>query len=410
MDIEQLLYEEEGTSLDFKRESYKFTNANDYQKSELLKDILAFANAWRRNTAYILLGVEEVKGARSMPLGIINELDDAQLQEFVNKKTQRPITFTYRTQTIDDVKIGVIEIPEQKRPLYLNKDYGKLKRNVVYIRRGSSTDEAPPDEIMQMAQAEIENSIELPELKVELANITDERIVGNEQTITPILLDMTMYEEIGDFEDQKPASFLSGHVHLSQIMCDHFGETARPDYYRELALYQYIHAKTKQISFSITNPSNISVRDISVVISIVKDTDKFSIVEPEELPKEPKSHDRPALMAPPVFTSNIANQLIRKDRTFSLEELGDFYRIKLTFHKVQAKQTIFCDDTICISALDNFRIDANVSIYADNLPNPIQSNLSIICNADKQTKVFKGLEERKVKSGLVLSDLKVKRR
>jgi hypothetical protein len=29
MDVEQLLYEEEGTSLDFKRESYKFANAND---------------------------------------------------------------------------------------------------------------------------------------------------------------------------------------------------------------------------------------------------------------------------------------------------------------------------------------------------------------------------------------------
>jgi len=170
MDIEKLLFEEEGTSLDFKRESYEFSGANEFQKSELLKDILAFANAWRRNTAYILIGVEELKGSRSKPIGNITELDDAQLQEFVNKKTQRPVTFIYRTCCIDNVKIGVIEIPEQQRPIYLKNKYGKLTKNTVYIRRGSSTDEAPPDEIMEMAKSEIERSIELPDLKLVIAD------------------------------------------------------------------------------------------------------------------------------------------------------------------------------------------------------------------------------------------------
>ena len=142
--IEELLYEEEGTTLDFKREQYLFNSATEYQKSEIIKDILAFSNAWRRSDAYILLGVEEVKGGRSKPLGIENELDDAQLQQFVNSKTQRPINFTYKTILIDGVKIGAIRIPIQSRPLYLEKDYGKLKKHVVYVRRGSSTDEAIP--------------------------------------------------------------------------------------------------------------------------------------------------------------------------------------------------------------------------------------------------------------------------
>ena len=31
--IEKLLYEEEGTTLDFKKEEYKFINAEDYEKS-----------------------------------------------------------------------------------------------------------------------------------------------------------------------------------------------------------------------------------------------------------------------------------------------------------------------------------------------------------------------------------------
>ncbi len=57
--IEHLLHEDEGVELDFKQEQYPFNNADDAAKSELLKDILAFVNAWRRSTAYILIGVEE---------------------------------------------------------------------------------------------------------------------------------------------------------------------------------------------------------------------------------------------------------------------------------------------------------------------------------------------------------------
>ena len=47
--FEQLLYEEESPSLDFKRDQYRFVRATEDDKSELLKDLLGFANAWRRS-------------------------------------------------------------------------------------------------------------------------------------------------------------------------------------------------------------------------------------------------------------------------------------------------------------------------------------------------------------------------
>ena len=68
--IENLLYGEEGVDLDFKQDQYKFAQAADEDKGELLKDILSFANAWRRNDAYILIGVKEIKGGRSEVVGI----------------------------------------------------------------------------------------------------------------------------------------------------------------------------------------------------------------------------------------------------------------------------------------------------------------------------------------------------
>ena len=63
--LERLLHEEEGSALDFKRDQYAFEGADKDVKGGLLKDILAFANAWRRTTAYVLIGVDEVKGGRS---------------------------------------------------------------------------------------------------------------------------------------------------------------------------------------------------------------------------------------------------------------------------------------------------------------------------------------------------------
>lgn len=151
--LEQLLNEEESTTLDFKRDQYPFVNAPDEQKSELLKDILAFANAWRRSDAFILVGVNELKGGRSIPVGVTEHLDDAQLQQFVNSKVQRPLAFSYHRVEIDGYPVGVFQIPLQSRPFFLTKDYGRLKRDVVYIRRGSSTDVVALDEVLKMQAA-----------------------------------------------------------------------------------------------------------------------------------------------------------------------------------------------------------------------------------------------------------------
>lgn len=151
--IEELLHEDESTSLDFKRSQYPFAGANDEEKSELLKDILAFANAWRRSDAFILVGVDEVKGGRSTPVGVTDHLDDAHLQQFVNSKIQRPLTFEYRRVTIDERDVGAIRIPVQARPFFITKDYGRLKKDVVYVRRGSSTAVATLDEVLKMQAA-----------------------------------------------------------------------------------------------------------------------------------------------------------------------------------------------------------------------------------------------------------------
>src|SRR5262245_40349516 len=155
--FERLLYEEESTTLDFKKEQYLFAKASEDDKSELLKDILGFANAWRRSEAYILVGVEDVRGGRAGVVGIpaADHLDDHSVQQFVNNLTNHPVRFHYEAFGFEGKQVGIIRIEEQPRPLYLKRDYGKLKKNEVYVRRGSSTDPTKPaslDEVAQMGR------------------------------------------------------------------------------------------------------------------------------------------------------------------------------------------------------------------------------------------------------------------
>jgi len=157
--LEELLNEEESATLDLKGSQYPFQAASDHQKSELLKDILAFANAWRRTDAYILIGVEEVKGGRSRVVGVTTHFDDASIQQFVNAKTNRPVSFFYEVIPFEGVQVDVIQIPIQDRPIYLNKDYGNLKQHGVYIRRGSSTAVAAPDEVAKMGGFSLSESL-----------------------------------------------------------------------------------------------------------------------------------------------------------------------------------------------------------------------------------------------------------
>lgn len=151
--MENLLREGESTSLDYKREQYPWAGASDEDKSELLKDVLAFANAWRHSDAYILIGVVEVTGRRANVVGIGHHIPDNDLQQFVNSKTNRPVLFSYKAFPFEGKQIGVITIPLQERPLFLTKGYGGLGKHTVYYRQGSSTAVASPDEIARMGTA-----------------------------------------------------------------------------------------------------------------------------------------------------------------------------------------------------------------------------------------------------------------
>lgn len=364
--IEKLLYEEEGTTLDFKKEEYKFCAANDYEKSELLKDILAFSNAWRRVDAYILIGVEEIKGGRSKIVGIRDELDDAQLQQFINSKTQRPIEFSYRTVMVDTVKIGVLRIPVQTRPFYLEKDYGKLKRHVVYIRRGSSTDEATPEEVRNMGRSEIQETQEIPALSFEFAHLETRSSLGIKLNLEAKLLDIPPIKEIPDYINKNDYGPFGITLSLNK---------ANSSYNRDLVKYYYALNKTSELAFLLKNDSTKAISDIRVELIVEKLDDRFSFAETSKFPAYPESHYD-------AFRNmrSIDKQIEKTNkRSIEIKDLGNFYRIEIPFEKVQPKQTVFSLKSIMLFSNDSFSVKASVTIYADNVPVPIKQELEISC-------------------------------
>jgi hypothetical protein len=91
-----------------------------------------------------------VQGGRSTITGVTHHLKEADLQQLVNSKTNRTVTFSYQGLEFEGRQIGIIRIPRQARPTYLRKAYGKLKPNEVYLRHGSSTSIATLEEVARM--------------------------------------------------------------------------------------------------------------------------------------------------------------------------------------------------------------------------------------------------------------------
>ena len=173
--LEQLLCECECSFLDFKAGQYPFAKAADFQKDELLKDLLAFSNQSVRPVAYIIVGAKESTGQHAMIQGVSAQLDEHSVQQFVHSKTNKPIHFKYTVVPCDGKSLGVFEILSQ--PLaFLKNDFGRLRRNVCYIRQGSATVELSPEDAFRLGE-EHATAERLPVLELQLARIKSEYII-----------------------------------------------------------------------------------------------------------------------------------------------------------------------------------------------------------------------------------------
>lgn len=280
--IEELLtslrYKSEGTDIDFKSAQYRFIGGSEDDKAEMLKDILAIANAWRDGTGYILLGFKDQRPHPAEVVGISQTIDDAMVQQFVHGKVKPKLTFRYEEHLYEGKTIGVISIPKQKRPFYLAHAYGKLKSNIVYVRRGSSTDEAEPPEITAMALADTGRS----DMRVDLSVLTPD---NNNLPDTFARSYLQFFENFPDYESPRQASGPFG-IKIHPLM----GHDNR-HFWREYAEFVRVDVGLIQMQFVLLNRSEVQLSNAKLEVSVEPIAGQgFQMLPGDDLPREPRMH------------------------------------------------------------------------------------------------------------------------
>ena len=112
---------------------------DDEKKGELIKDIVAVANASVLSYGFIFYGVNPKKP--DPLIGITSHYDDAHIQQLIKGKIEPLPSFLYYEVSMGTKAVAVIQIaPSKKRPFIISTDIGRVRRGQLVIRRGSSTD------------------------------------------------------------------------------------------------------------------------------------------------------------------------------------------------------------------------------------------------------------------------------
>jgi hypothetical protein len=349
--IKALLSNDESTTLDFKRDQYPFANATDHQKSELIKDTLAFANAFRHQDAYILLGITE--GHPATVTGITHHLNDAHLQQLLNTKTNRPIEFSYHALQINGKDIAAIRIPQQARPVYLKKHYGNLTANTVYLRHGSSTSIATPDDIARMGTPDT------PTLDLHFADTSERKAQGTHRKITSTAL-----------HTPKNIPTLTAKVDILNGLFN-------PDYYRDSITYATFHQFHKPLGIAITNTSSVTAHDVRITLDIPDLKHHVTItLYPPATPEQLASTDKP--------------KPAKAKHAIELHHTSSAWHLAITFPKVQPRATQYLQHPFYLGAKQSMTVTIAVTIHADNLPTPITTTLTIRVTTTQRTTTLKG--------------------
>ena len=376
--IDALLFEDEGTELDFKRDQYAFEGADDRQKSELLKDILAFANAWRRSDAYILIGVQEFKGGPSTVFGINEHHDAAKLQQFVNSKTNRPIEFSYTPISYKSAQIGLIHLPVQERPTFLTKDYGALHRDTVYIRRGSSTDIARPDEIAKMGAA-VDDSLRLRPLLVPmLASGADWTELTEAVAFETVCLRHPIIKDLPDYDPPAERGPF-GMPTLSPM-----SHTNR-DFFRERAEYLRFISKLRAVRFAVQNTGTALASGVKVTVQIDDPSNSVELILGSDRPGEPKKQWS--------SMDNIRPIAHHPEPDVEVNRTKSGWTINAFLGKVQAKDTALSSELLYLGISSSASVELPVAVFADELSAPVRATLSVHFTVADQEVAFDRLTQ-----------------
>jgi len=380
--IETILNMHESDTLDFKRDQYPFEGAGNEAKGELLKDILAFANAWNTSDAHILIGAEEVPGERARVVGLSRHLDDAKVQQFVNSKTNTPVRFCYIVSEFEEKSVGVIRISrDQRRPIFLNNDFGRLRRGAVYIRRGSSTDEARPDEIVRMGSEAVSTATPSPNVELGIGiPVTREKLKNPIQVHPRLLVDPPPPSP----EERAAAAALIRQWAQEALCSPRQIDGHSVASYREENASRTVQQQAAllvPLGFYAKNVGQAAAHDVRAEVIIPKSKELIVVAEPDH-PRHTKPRLAVHINYPPVKRNDVF-----------LKDLGKEFLLELQFGKVQPQAECWLTDVVYVGATSYTEIEIPTRTFADNMSFAVEGALVIQFLPKEEIYVPKKLSE-----------------
>lgn len=151
IEITSLIARGEKEDIDFKQELNLDSAA---QKAEFIKDIIAILNS-KVNVGYLLIGI-----ANDGTFKGVNTIEEEKIQQLIHRNINpHPSISCYLVAFSDfSLCVGVIEIKGSKKPYKVSRAFDKLSQNEVFVRHGSVSANASPEEIIEMYEESKSNS------------------------------------------------------------------------------------------------------------------------------------------------------------------------------------------------------------------------------------------------------------
>lgn len=385
--IEWLIrYEREGTKLDFKREQYHREKYTD-----LLKDIMSMANTPIAGKRYIIVGIKEkpdgTKEFHSLPKDEI--VDQATYQQIVRENIEPNINFSYYSIELDGTLLGIIEIDKCDNPPYMmKKDYKTLKKGDCFIRRGSQQERITRrdlDDILQFkSQIYFDDKIsigfnksfdqkltikaireyKLPSRKAKeqieaiLEKRKEEFKFGSKSHIERLGLNISAFRD--PFQS---VPYEERETEELEKNLDNVQET-----YKEDDWYYIGEQMSSKINFILRNNGTKYLEDVSIVFKIPKGL--FGVMN--RVHSKPKSRYESLLVPSIPSLSNHYPNVVEEDGYYIIDE-------NIGALKHHQDTEVFNEDLRVFFGPKSLNKSFTWSyiIYAKNLPNPINGDLTV---------------------------------
>ncbi len=380
-------YENEHTGLDFKAIQYR-----KEKYPELLKDVVAMANADIRGERFIIVGIKHKPNGEKEFLSIQeNEfIDVSTYQQLIHENIEPELSISYEPYNYNEKLLGILKIQGcTEQPYMLKKDYAKLKRGECFIRKGTIQ--------MSMTRIDLERiyskryfnnpfkdkielgfsdsifscEIDVKPITVDNLELRSDRerkkineaieAKKSETELEKAYLTTSSLANVMPFQTvpYKNRSISTLYTSLKSVKTNYKDD----DYYEVCELHAF------KLNIDILNKAAEYIEDASVELEIIKEEGFFISTEILEKP----NHS----LYPQINTNSIMNKMSypnvgrSKEKYFVSQHIGNI--------KHQIKTKIFNEDLrmVIYKVPQSSKIILQLTLYGKNLSEPIKKELMI---------------------------------